>query len=611
MDRKRKLINDLSSLTKKIKHVDWNTMISASSIKNYMLDDPLLDWLKYYSINNITDIPKQKNHNINKNNNLTKNYLNYNYVNSNHTQFIMNQGYLFEHHVFNFMKNNLTNFNIVQVSENNGINSVQSYEKYMETIKLMKDGTDIIYQGVLHDYKNKLYGSPDLLIRSDKLNNIFNLNLINKSIESKILGTKFHYVVVDIKHSTLQLNANKEYIKNTNSIPAYKGQILIYNKILKEIQGIQPDIGYILSKKILYTKNKIQHTSSNFMNNIGCINYNKYDKDYIKKVDNAISWITRMRKDGGNWKLLPQPSVNELYPNMKNDKDGEYRKIKTDLSNRINEITNIWWCSYDKRQIAHSKNIYNWLDPRLNANIMEFSNSRISNLIDNILNINRSTDLIQLNNLNNVHLEDKDTLEFYLDFETINNDLGQFDIDININNIIFIVGIGWIENNKWKYKSFYLKQQTDDCEYKMIMDMWEFIEHKKQKLNKNNISFIHWSNAELNFYNKFLNKHPNNNIPELNSFDLHKFFLDNNIVIKGALNFSLKTIATAMYNNKMISTNWDKNGCVNGLQAMLSAYNMYKNKTSLTSKDLKDIIKYNKIDCKVLWEILLYLRINY
>ncbi len=603
MNRKRKLIENISSLTKKIKHVDWNTMISASSIKNYMLDDPLLDWLKYYSINNLTDVPRQRNHNIfinNKNN-----------TNSSHTQFIMNQGNLFETHVFNFMKTNLTKFNIVQVVENNTINSVQSYEKYIETVNLMKEGTDIIYQGVLHDYKNKLYGSPDLLIRSDKLNNIFNLDLINTSIESKILGTKFHYVVVDIKHSTLQLNANKEYIKNTNSIPAYKGQILIYNKILKEIQGIQPHIGYILSKKILYTKNKIQYNSSNFMNNIGIINYNEYDKDYVKKVDNAINWITKMRSEGSEWSLLPQPSINELYPNMKNDKDSEYRKLKIELSDKINEITNIWWCSYDKRQIAHSKNIYNWMDPRLNANIMGFTNSKISNLIDNILNINRSNDLIQLNNLNDCHIEDQNTLEFYLDFETINNDLGQFDIDISMNNIIFIVGLGWIQNNKWKYKSFYLKQQTDDCEYKMIMDMWDFIETKKQKLNKNNIKFIHWSNAEINFYNKFLNKHPNKNISNLNSFDLHKLFLDNNIIVKGALNFSLKTVATAMYNNKMISTNWDKNGCSNGLQAMLSAYNMYKNKTVINSKDLKDIIKYNKIDCKVLWEILSYLRINY
>ena len=606
MDRKRKLITNISSLNKKIKHVDWNTMISASSIKNYMLDDPLLDWLKYYSINNITDEPRQKNHNIFINNRI-------NGLQSNHTQFIMNQGCLFENHVFDFMKNNLTKFNMVQVIENNGIHSVQSYEKYMETIKLMKEGTDIIYQGVLHDYKNKLYGSPDLLIRSDKLNNIFNSNLINNSSlnESKILGTKFHYVVVDIKHSTLQLNTNKEYIRNTNSIPAYKGQILIYNKILKEIQGIQPNIGYILSKKILYTKNKIYHSSSNFMNNISIINYNEYDKDYIKKVDNAISWINKMRNEGSDWKLLPQPSLNELYPNMKNDKDGEHRSLKIDLSNRINEITNIWWCGFDKRQIAHSKNIYNWMDSRLNANVMEFSNSKISNLIDNILNVNRSTDMIKLNNLNNCHIEKENTLEFYLDFETINNDLGQFEIDININNVIFVVGLGWIENNKWKYKSFYLKHQTDENEYKMIMDMWEFIELKKQKLNKNDISFIHWSNAEINFYNKFLHKHPDKNIPQLNSFDLHKLFLDNNIIVKGALNFSLKTVATAMYNNKMISTHWDKKGCVNGLQAMMIAYNLYKNKENVTSKDLKDIIKYNKIDCKVLWQILSYLRINY
>ena len=43
----------------------------------------------------------------------------------------------------------------------------------------MKAGYDIIYQGVLHDYNNHLYGSPDLLIRSDKFNQIFNMTYLN------------------------------------------------------------------------------------------------------------------------------------------------------------------------------------------------------------------------------------------------------------------------------------------------------------------------------------------------------------------------------------------------------------------------------------------------
>ena len=68
-----------------------------------------------------------------------------------------------------------------------------------------------------------------------------------------------------------------------------------------------------------------------------------------------------------------------------------------------------------------------------------------------------------------------------------------------------------------------------------------------------------------------------------------------------------------MYNNKMISTNWDKKGCSNGLQAMLLAFKVYENKDKpiYSYEVINEIIKYNLIDCKVMWEILLYLRNNY
>ena len=55
-NKKRK--NDDSNINsnKKKYIVNWNEMISASSVRNYMLDDPLIDWLKYYSIDNINTL---------------------------------------------------------------------------------------------------------------------------------------------------------------------------------------------------------------------------------------------------------------------------------------------------------------------------------------------------------------------------------------------------------------------------------------------------------------------------------------------------------------------------------------------------------------------------
>ena len=601
-NRKRKNTDaDEADPHKRRKIVDWDTMISPSNIRNYILEDPLLDWLKYYSISSIYDKPHKKQETTHPS--ASASILN-STLNSTLTfnNFIMEQGNLFEKIVYENLKDR---FNIVQVTTNN---ESRSYEKYVETLDYMKEGVDIIYQGVLHDYKKSLYGVPDLLVRSDKFNEIFNQNISFRE--------PYFYVVVDIKHSNIELNCNKTYIKDTNSIPAYKGQILIYNKILSDIQQYSPPYGFILSKKITYTKKNIIYSSDNFMENISVIDYTGYDSKYKDIVESAINWVKKLRTEGHTWSLLPKPSIKELYPNMKNDKDEGYRTIKSELADKIGEITNIWWCGYKKRNIAHSKNIFSWTDKNFNARIVDFKDSKISAMINNILEINRNNgeivrkeDLLKSDDLREI----ENVMEFYIDFETINGNIGQIQIptiDQPPSDIIFMVCIGWENNHRWEHKSFMINRYTDEDELAMINNMWEHVNLKMQEFNKTDYRFIHWTHAEITFYNKFLSKHPAG-FSRFKSFDLYKIFLDNNIVIKGAYNFSLKTIANAMFKNGLINTCWDSNSiCTNGLQAMYLAYNLYKNTDYVdeTNNTMSEIIRYNVIDCKVMWEIITYLR---
>lgn len=82
-------------------------------------------------------------------------------------------------------------------------------------------------------------------------------------------------------------------------------------------------------------------------------------------------------------------------------------------------------------------------------------------------------------------------------------------------------------------------------------------------------------------------------------------------MIKDCFKFGLKHIAKALYKNKLIFTKLESN-CDNGLSCMIKAYEVYQNeKDPVNSKTMDDISKYNKFDCKVLWEILQYLRNNH
>jgi hypothetical protein len=158
----------------------------------------------------------------------------------------------------------------------------------------MKNGIPIIYQGVLHNYDNKTYGIPDLLVRSDYINTLLGYNVISEDEEkigSPNLKIKYHYKVIDIKHSTIYLKKDGEHILNVESIPAYKSQLYIYTLALNKILGININKAFIWGKKYKINKDE----NNNFMNKLGIIDYDNNDIEYIEKTNNAINWIKELR----------------------------------------------------------------------------------------------------------------------------------------------------------------------------------------------------------------------------------------------------------------------------------------------------------------------------
>ena len=571
---RNKKINNFNN--KSLKKIDWNKMISASSVRNFILNDTLVDWLKIYNINCINDKP----------NKLKPNYNNKIY-NRSTTNFQFIQGNLFEEEV---MKKIKKKFQVITIGEST---DSRLENKYLDTIEAMKNGYEIIYQGVLHDYELYLYGCPDLLVRSDRINEIFNYNVYSDDeikVPSK-LNNNFHYVVVDIKCSTLKFASNGINLLNNGSSPAFKGQLNIYNRILNNIQGFELPYAFILGKR--WSQTSTNMSGDNYMNILATIDYNNYDSKYNQIVDDAIDWLNLVKTRGHEWSLLPKPSINELYPNMK-IKDNGY-KLKKELDNNINEITSVWMCSFKKRQIAHSKKIYSWKNKKCNAKNLEFKKgTKQYKCLNEILKINRqNNNIMRLSDIKKNKKQlyfNKNTMEFYLDFETIN---GHCNIDDN-NEYIYMIGVYHYDT----YKCFYLEEL--DKEKEMFDNFWSYIDNicgNKKPM------FIHWTNAEVSMYKRFCKRHNYNR--ELNTYDLHKVFLDNIIVINGALNFSLKTIVNALYEKKQIQSNWDDSLYSNGLDSMYGAINYYKNKDD---NIMKEIIKYNKIDCKVLYEILQLLR---
>ena len=621
-------------LNKKIKinhisessEINWNNMVTASSIRNYMLGDPLIDYLKEYNITSLNQkiITMRDTQFLNKNNKFNNNQdipklKSFDIF----TKYILDAGIVFENEL---IKNLNQNHNIIKVAEY--IHSKKK-EKLEETIDLMKKGTPIIYQGVLHNFENNTYGLPDLLVRSDYLNTLLGYDVITKeeeNIPSPNLNINFHYKVIDIKHSTIYLRSDNTHVLNSDSIPAYKGQIYIYVLALNNILGIHINKGFIWGKKYNYEFKGKKYEINNFLNKLGIIDYDSVDSDYIKLTNKAIKWIRTVRNESHNWSLLPIPSRQELFPNMKNEKDAPYRSIKLELSEQINEITNIWNCGIKKRQIAHQNHIYRWTDINCTAENMGFTKNKINNTINSILDINRqNNDIIRPKKIiydrKNWIKATPNTLEFYLDFETLNSNFGSIIKDNIIsyhnNQFIFMIGVGYSKNKKWIFKTFVMNTKSNDNEKKIFNQFFSYINKIIKENNKKKAKFYHWSCAEPSMYNTFKQKNINTKFKDNNYsfYDLNKIFISEPVVIKGALNFSLKTIAKAFYKYKFINSNWDLTSpCSNGLTAMILANNLYENidpKDNIINQPImKDIIYYNEIDCRILWEIHNYIKKN-
>jgi hypothetical protein len=192
--------------------------------------------------------------------------------------------------------------------------------------------------------------------------------------------------------------------------------------------------------------------------------------------------------------------------------------------------------------------------------------------MDGILNINRQSDiLVAPSKIKYDALEWRtrkpNEMEFFLDYETMNSNFGRISVEKTVEyenfNFIFMVGIGYTnKNNEWEYKSFIAEEKTKDSEKLMLDNFWKFINDKVKEYGKEESIFIHWSQAEKIAYGKSQGRHLN--LPEKKLLDLYEVFINEPITVKGALDYSLKSITKAMYKYNLISTIWDSSSpCAN------------------------------------------------
>ena len=572
--------------------------ISATKTHNYLLNNTLCDWLDLYGKNERTFSSSK-----------------FQESSETFTDFLMKKGVEFEEELVKFLSRS---HSVVTVSK------YYNMEKVKDTIKCMKQGVPIIHSAPIFNKRNKTYGIIDLLVRSDYFSNIFAKSPIeeDKNISAKNLGQNvpYHYRVIDIKYSSLNLTCDGEHLLNSGRVPAYKSQVCVYNDALANIQGYKPPCAYILGRRWNYTSKGNTYSGISCIDRLGIVNFVDRDKKIVDLTKKALSWYRNVSKNGVHWDLNP-PSRKELYPNMNVDSIYWYR-AKEEIAQELGEITMLWQCGIRNREKAFENGVRSWRDRNCNSEILGVGKS-YSPVVNKLIEINRdSNEKILPKVIENNIGEWKNTTcdDLFVDFETFSDICQSFD-DLPRQNklhMIFMIGVGYIENNEWKYLNFTCEKNTLEEEYRIMDEFSKFVNSRR------NPKLFYW-HAEKNFWNKssdiqfekvLYTERKRNNI--INNWDLEDEWIDmatifrkEPVVIKGCFSYGLKPLSKAMREHNMITTKLESE-CCSGLMAMIKAWNCYKNKLDpLDAPVMKDILTYNEFDCKVMWDMITYLRKNH
>lgn len=552
----------------------YSKILHISVLKNYIYNDPIIDW---FNIQNLKDIkyPKDKNNHFKK--------------------YITNWSLSY--------KDNFKNRLIEKIKSINNEILIIKNPSEDEAIDFIKKNAPILINPILTNHKYNLNVEIDLMIKKDLFIKIFseieNINI--KNLDD-------NYLIINIIPENVSFHSDSKTLHKNEILDFNDCSLFVFNDALKRFIN-RNNLGFYLAKGYKYRGDFLRKK-----NYIGLVKFNDEIKNKIKL---SLDWIKRLKSH--NYNIIENvPNTIELYPNM-NFKMTEYEGEKKKLAERIKEMTLVWRITYKDRCELIKKGINTWDNLYLLKNLYDMKDSFTRDIQEQMIHMSKNDEIIIspriLSNLfQNVLLPSKNEyicdIESLLKLEETENYFDDFRNTDNDPNIC-IIGSLHLQNNKIiSYSDFTLNDLSLNEEKNIIFN-W------LKSLKPNNNGFIKlysWGYAENNYINYMKTKYPDIVWPKIIILDILEFFRKEPIILKDCFNFSLKTIAKKMKEYNFIKTGWEETD--DALDAMVRFkqilnYNMGKNVPIKRYVEIGEIVNYNKVDCVVLAEIIQFLREKY
>ncbi len=513
----------------------------------------------------------------------------------------------------------VTRWEVVRVASRP--DQARSLDAATATWEAMRAGIPIIGGAVVRDPQLRTFGVIDLLVRNDVLAELCVEAFAGDPLELPVIGLSHgrHYRVVDVKFQTLEILKNGDLTTSAAELDTL-AQLWIYNEALGRLQGYTPPAAYVVGRGWRQGDGR----GDRCWERLARVRHDAYLRgrgmDLRELVQQSTAWVRRVRTEGAEWRVLPIPSVPALWPNMKAE-DAGWHDAKAKIASELADLTILPRVGIGERARAHAAGITRWDDPRLSAAVLGVT-AREAPIVDAILAVNRDAGpSIRPERLRDGDWRTQAPVEVYVDFEFLQDLADDFTSFPHKGGqaLIFQIGCGTYRDGAWRFRQFTVDDLTLDAEARAIDDWLGFIRQlcAETACELGEARLVHWSPAEqTNFERAYDNaraRHPDHDWPRLPWYDLlHDVVQAAPLVVRGSFSFSLKSIARAMRAAGAITTDWGE-GLADGAGAMAGAWNAAveaKRRGSVLGDTdaMREVARYNEVDCRVMAEILDHLR---
>lgn len=618
-ERKRKQEHDPASdpedheeTSKRLRYInekEETELIQPYQLGNYFRKDPLLDWLNLYGpyekrdahVNPFLSMMRHKNIEFN-------------------AKMVSHIEGMYHGSTFNVSRDLVSDYADIDLDP--GRPRV-TFEHLNNTEAAMARKVPIIFNAcfrvTLPSYPYAFGGRADMIILNAYLGEF--LGVVPDDLE--VDHAPGAYSIINFRYATINLRADRTHLLNNSKQRVYKAHMWLLNSALGVQQECVMNRGFILGRKYDFTKKGIKYRVNNALKGFGVIDFSEVDRSYDEDCREALTWLQRVREEpAASWDPFQPGEVAELYPNMKNASDHPWHGYKGEIAQSIKDVTLMYHCGPAVRDYAHDKGITEWT--ALTADTIMYCSGKLRDQIVNFIEINTVDGRKAEQGYTEAQLEgvahkgfihNIPCVEFYLDFEAIGNLYDDFSTfpEASDMSMIFQVGVVVVDHVRQtkEYHSYLAESLTHAAERNMINRMLVDFKDKVQEHGQDFVPLYFWSNAE----NYMLKRAVGDDVvarERLVMIDLCKCCKGAGLILPGQLGYGLKEVATVMYNAGLIQTTWkrDVDGNIdNGLSAAIGAMRMYN---SMSEEDrekfFKALIDYNYVDCKVMEEIVEYIR---